>query len=309
MSVSITFCIFSFNRGGFLKNCIDSIESAVDQPEIVVFDDDSDDPQTLEYLSDIVSRHQIVRPEKKGSIKHGGLYHNMQNALVKLKDRDLLCFLQDDTQLVRPLLSGEVAAFNDLLEKSPDTAFIHPCFIRGVDQLKRPLIPEPGPDGTVFLRKNMGQSAGVHYSDLVMFKPARLLRAGWEFKQSEPGNDAQAADAFGAMLYLWAPYAMWLPEVPAYRGKSKTLGLKLAEKRKNCGFYPFQMWSEAQAMTFLAEGSSRDREPPIAENYLECVGGTPSKPWTYNPLTGYSLLKHLNNIEVALRRWLLLARK
>lgn len=307
MSVSITFCIFSFNRGVFLKNCIDSIETAVEQPDIVIFDDDSDDPQTLEYLSDIASRHQIVWPEKKGNIKHGGLYHNMQNALVKLKDRELLCFLQDDTQLVRPLMSGEVKAFNDLFEKSPDIAFIHPCFIRGIDQMKRPLIPESGPNGTVFLRKNMGQSAGVHYSDLVMFKPARLLRADWEFKQSEPANDAQAKDAFGSMLYLWAPFAMWLPEVPAYRGKSKTLGLKLAEKRKKCGFYPFQIWSEAQTTRFLTTDSGK--EPPIAESHLECVGQTPTRPWTYNPLTGYSLLKHLNNIEVALRRWLLPSRK
>lgn len=307
MSASITFCIFSFNRGAFLKNCIDSIEAAMDQPEIVIFDDDSNDPQTLEFLAGIKDRHQVVLPEKKGSIKHGGLYHNMQNALVKLKDRNLLCYLQDDTQLVRPILGHEVIELNELFESNPDVAFIHPCFIRGVDQLKRPLIPEPGPDASVFVRKNMGQSAGVHYSDLVMFKPARLLAAGWEFHQSEPANDSQAKASFGPMLYLWAPFAMWLPEVPAYRGKSKTLGLKLAEKHKRCGFYPFRMWTEEQASRFLA--ASSEKVPPIAEQFLDCVGETPAKPWTYNPLTGFSMLKHLNNIEVALKRWLPVMRK
>ena len=101
------------------------------------------------------------------------------------------------------------------------------------------------------------------------------------------------------MVYLEDPFAMWLPEVPAYRGKHKTLALKIAEKKKRAGFYPFQLWSQGEAQEFC------DRLPegvPIAEVFLDCSTETPPKPWTYNALSGMRLLKALNNLEVALRK-------
>jgi len=92
-----------------------------------------------------------------------------------------------------------------------------------------------------------------------------------------------------------------LPDVPAYRGKNKTLGLRLAEKKKQVGFYPFNLWSKE-----LTEARLKSSQGclPVAEELLECSPVTPPKPWTYNPLTGFRLFKNLNTAEVALRRWL-----
>lgn len=297
----LTVCIFSFNRGSYLRNCVESIRNCIADADIVIFDDNSDDPETRDYLGEAAAFCRIVEPREIGTIKHGGLYHNMNTALDLFRDRSLICFLQDDTQVVRSVSSAEITAIEALFGQAPDLGFVHPCFIRGVDLKKRPVIPLPGPAPEVFYREHKGQSSGVHYSDLALFKPDRLIKAGWQFHQSEPENDRQAKNLFGMMAYLWLPFAMWLPEVPAYRGKKKTLGLRLAESRKQVGFYPFRILSEEEVDRARKQTPS---QLPVAEDILQCASGSPPKPWTYNPLTGLRFYKHMNNLEVALRRWL-----
>ena len=296
----LTVCIFSFNRGKYLRNCVESVQQCIPDAEIVIFDDLSDDPDTQAYLEQAAKICRIVDPTKVGTIKHGGLYHNMNTALELFQSRELVCFLQDDTQVVRPVSTQELEEIKTLFTCQPTLGFLHPCFIRGIDLKKHSVTPLKGPTADVFFRQDSGQSAGIYYSDLMVFEPARLIRSGWHFRQSEPANDNQARAHFGMMAYMWLPFAMWLPEVPAYRGKKKTLGLRLAEKKKRVGFYPFKLLSDEEV------ASARHQERyrlPIAEDYLECTPESPPTPWTYNPLTGLRLLKNMNNLEVAFRRW------
>lgn len=297
----MTFCVFSYNRGRFLKNCVESVKRCVPEAEIVIFDDNSTDPETRDYLARAASFSRVMGPEKEGEIKHGGLYHNMNSALQLCHDRSLVCFLQDDTQVVRPVSGSELRQVARLFESHPELGFLHPCFIRGIDLKKRPVTPLKGPETSLFYRQDSGQSSGTHYSDLVIFQPRRLIDYGWHFQQSEPDNNRQARELFSMMAYMWLPFAMWLPEVPAYRGKHKTLGLKLAERKKRVGFFPFRLWTEEDVVDARENAAS---QLPVAEDCLSCVPQDPPKPWTYNPLTGLRFYKQLNNIEVAVRRWL-----
>jgi glycosyltransferase involved in cell wall biosynthesis len=297
----ITFCIFSFNRGRFLENCVQSIELCIQNPEIVIFDDRSNDPETIQILESLGKRHKLVTSAKIDNIKHGGLYSNMQSALEMLQDRKLLCFLQDDTQIVRPITQAEIRNLTNIFSDTPDLGFLHPCFIRGFEQQRRPVTMLPGSNASLYYRKNMGQSAGVHYSDLLVTSPARLRQRGWHFLQSEPENDQQARALFGPMAYTRFPFAMWLPEVPAFRGKKKSWTLKVAERKKNCGFYPFRIWSEEESLNFINRPAD---DLPVAEKYLSCVAHEPPKPWTYNPLTGYRWLQRVNALEMFLRKHL-----
>jgi len=297
---TLTICIFSFNRGKFLHNCVESIRDCIPGAEIAIFDDNSTDPETIRYLEEAAEFCRIVAPREVGTIKHGGLYHNMNAALDILKDQSLVCFLQDDTQVVRAVSSNELDELEGIFSRNSELGFVHPCFIRGMDLRKHPVVPLAGPAPELFFRENTGQSAGIHYSDLVLFKPTRLIKAGWTFHQSEPENDRQAKALFSMMAYMWRPFAMWLPEVPAYRGKNKTLGLRLAERKKRVGFYPFKLLPES-----ALDQATKQEVPilPVAEDFLECIPSSPPKPWTYNPLSGLRFFKNLNNLEVALRRW------
>ncbi len=293
------FCIFSFNRGPFLGNCIRSIEQCVPGATIVVFDDNSEDPETLTTLAEIAKKHRVVIPEELGSTKHGGLYDNMQSAIELLKDEALVCFLQDDTQIVRPIFEREIQHLNDLFSENLALGFIQPCFLRASAKHRRPFKMPGEADTSLLYREDRGQSAGVHYSDLLITSPVRLLEKGWTFRSSEPENEKQAKALFGPMPYLYSPFAMWLPGVPAYRGKTKTWALKCAEKKGQCGYYPFEIWSPDESKQFLARPA---KQLPIAEDYLSCVGLTPEKPWKYTPLSGHRWLKKLNSVEVFIRR-------
>lgn len=289
------FCIFSFNRGPFLSNCIRSIEQCLPGAAIVVFDDDSDDPETLTILQTIRTKHRIITPEAAGATKHGGLYKNMQRAIEILKTEPLLCFLQDDTQLVRPILEREMSFIKNQFADNPSLGFIQPCFLRASATKNRPFQTADSSLTQLLYREDRGQSAGLHYSDLLITSPARLLECGWEFRSSEPENDQQAKELFGRMPYLYSPFAMWLPNVPAYRGKRKTWALKRAEKKIQCGFYPFEIWSESKSEEFVNRPAG---QLPIAERYLNCEGESPPQPWRYTPLSGQRWLKHLNSAEL-----------
>ena len=294
------FCVFSFNRGRFLENCIHSIERCVPNSRIVIFDDDSDDPNTIGVLGKFSEKHALIQPGHQSNHHLGGLYGNMQSALEYCREEETVCFLQDDTQVVRPLLEEDFSEIEGAFRHFPQLGFISPCFIRKRSLLRGASYRYDEQSG-LFFRDPDKRSAGRFFSALLIMKPQRLLEHNWEFGGSEPENNRRASLTFMPMGYLPSPFAMWLPEVPAYRGKNKTLGLKLAEKKRNCGFYPFSIMSETQTEA-LKNRSMEDL--PVAEDFLACSPIDPPKPWAYNPLTNTGWIKILNQIEVRFRRFL-----
>lgn len=292
------FCVFSFNRGRFLRNCIDSIERCFPGAMVTIFDDDSDDPDTRQVLDSLAAKYRVEQPGSGSTHRLGGLYDNMQAALDICGGQGTLCFLQDDTQLVRPILQEDLEDIEWAFESTPYLGFLSPCFVRG-RTLNRGAEFDYDSSRNLYFRKPDKRSSGCHFSALLITKPSRLRQVSWRFEESEPENDRQAARLFGPMGYLQAPFAMWLPEVPAYRGKKKTLGLKLAERKRRCGFYPFELMTEGE----VAELRKRDgKSPPKAEDYLRCTPRGPPKPWAYNPLTDTGWIKLLNQVEIGIRR-------
>lgn len=295
------FCIFSFNRGQFLDNCVESIERCVPEARIVVFDDDSDDPATRDVLARVAQHHRVIQPGHISQHRLGGLYGNMQTALEQMRDEPLVCYLQDDTQVVRPLPEADVQAIHRLFDEDESIGFVHPCFLRGRNRHRDEQSMRYDEQRQIYFRTGTTQSAGQHFSALLMMRPERLLTRGWEFGRSEPENDRRAGQLFGPMPFMHTPFAMWLPEVPTYRGKRKTWALKVAERRRQSGFFPFRLLSGEEVQHL------KSRDPaalPIAEDFLECRHGSPPRPWAYHPMQDTRWLQNLSNVEVALRNLL-----
>ncbi|MGM0648710.1 MAG: glycosyltransferase [Bacteroidota bacterium] len=294
------FCVFSFNRGRFLKNCISSIESCAPNHTIAIFDDNSNDPETIKILQSYKEKYKIYQPDASIDSKHhlGGLYGNMQRAFEEYSEADLLCYLQDDTQLVRPIDDQDIAVIQQTFENSPSLGFISPCFIRGINLTKGAQYSY-NKRQNLYFKEQSKHSSGTYFSALLITKPNRLINLQWSFLGSEPKNDGAAKEKFSKLGYLFAPFAMWLPEVPAYRGKNKTLGLKLAEKKRKCGYYPYSLMTKKEIDNLQKRPHA---DLPIAENFLQCESYEPPKPWSYNPLTTTKFLKKLNQIEVIARR-------
>lgn len=299
MSNKLLFCVFSFNRGQFLENCVASIERCVPDADIAVFDDDSTDEYTCGVLSNLSQRLEVIQPGNRSSHKLGGLYGNMQSAIEHASDHELVCFIQDDMQVVRPVKSEEITDLNRLFDNNPKVAFLHPCFLKGMNRERDKATLTYDLSLRTFRRRATDQSAGQYFSAILVTRPSRLLEINWHFRLSEPANDLQARDYFQTIGHMFAPFAMWLPEVPAYRGKRKTLALKIAERWRGCGFYPYEILDESE-VDYLQERCTDVL--PFAEDFLKCVNPDLEKPWGYYPMQGSRFLKKLNSLELALRK-------
>lgn len=299
MSNRLLFCVFSYNRGKFLENCVTSIEKCVPDADIVIFDDDSNDEDAREVLARLSQRMSVVQPGNQSSHKLGGLYGNMQSAIEYASDRDLVCFIQDDMQVVRPVKSEEIKDLSRLFDNNPEVAFLHPCFLKGLNRARDEATLAFDPNLQTFRRRATDQSAGQYFSAILVTRPSRLLGISWHFRVSEPANDLQAREHFQTIGHMFAPFAMWLPEVPAYRGKRKTLALKIAEKWRGCGFYPYEILSDSEVEHLQTRSTD---VLPFAEDFLRCVNPDLEKPWGYYPMQGSRFLKKLNSLELAIRK-------
>lgn len=295
MSTKLHFCVFSYNRGTFLDNCIQSIENLAPGNPVSVFDDMSSDAETREVLDRISRRHEVVASAGARETKHGGLYANMQSAYERF-DRGWLCFLQDDTQLVRPVDQRDLAEIGRWFE-SDRAGFLHPAFLRGRNRRRDTRHTRYHPHRNAYTREGSGQGAGVYYSDICIFDVSELKRHQWRFQSREVANDLQARQLFEPMGIMHTPFAMWLPSVPAYRGRVKTMAMKFAERRQKCGLHPIRPLAD-EAVQAL-----RQRPPeslPFAEDFLRAGEPPVPAPWRYYPLQNAPVLKLLDRLE---RRW------
>lgn len=94
----ITVIVPTRNRVDLLQTCLNGV-AATDYPdiEVIVVDNDSDDPQTLEYLSSLASAgHRVLR--------HAGAfnYSAINNHAVAEARGRLLCLLNNDIEVTEP---------------------------------------------------------------------------------------------------------------------------------------------------------------------------------------------------------------
>lgn len=298
--MSLQFCIFSYNRGQFLENCVRSIEQCAPGQPISVYDDDSDDPDTRQVLATIRQRHTLVTPSQApGFGKHGGLYGNMQQALDDQPPGTIICFLQDDMQLVRKLENAELAAIRAHFDSARPASLLHPAFLKGANRAADLAdIRFDAAAGGYYCDRHQ-RSAGSHYSDILIASVDQLRETGWRFGGRESDNEQLARSRLPQMLYLLNPFVAWLPAVPAWRGRTRTLGLRLAQRRNRCGFHPLGILSETERARLL------QRAPavlPVAEDFLVAANGPVPEPWQYHPLQGRRLLKLMDSVERRLRR-------
>lgn len=295
------FVVFSFNRGEFLDSCIASIEYCAPDAEIAIFDDNSDDLVTRQRLQALAARHRIIYPEKPGpgNSKHGGLYSNMQSAYERPEPDDVICFLQDDMQLVRKLTAEDSDAIARYFDTVDNAGFIQPAFLKGCNRLAdRAQIRFDAAAGG-YLVDRLNRSAGAWYSDVFVARVRNLRDVGWKFQARESKNERQARDRLRQMLYLKNPFAAWLPCTPAWRGKTRTIALRLAHRLSGCGYYPFRYLSDAENERFRQRDA---RILPVAEDFLAVDGPELPEPWVYHPLQGRRLLKLLDSAELKIRR-------
>lgn len=290
------FLVFSFNRGDFLKNCVESIQQCAPQADITIWDDNSDDPLTLNTLDALSEHCEIRQPDQQAAFSklHGGLYGNMQAALESLSGNPLICTIQDDMQVVRPLAESEISHWQSCFQGSACNGFFQPGFIK---RAKEAITYVPEVDGYHIDR--MHRSAGAYYSDLFLIQRNLLIETNWNFYDNEARNEQQARQHFSQMAFMKNPFIAWLPGVPAWRGRKRTWALRFAERQRKCGLYPFNIMDTETARKFCERPAS---DIPLAENYLTFAGASLPRPWFYHPLQRRNFLRQINKLELRFSR-------
>ncbi len=296
---SLHIAIFSYNRGAYLKNCVDSLQRNMPGIGWTVYDDGSDELETVAYLQTL---GEAVRHMKSaGDDRHGGYYNNMQAALDATQ-ADYLLMLQDDLQVVRPFVPADLSRIGRVFDQSPTTAFISPLFLKGSKRAYFQHRYQPDAQLRCYRWSADPQETGKvpqKYADIAVLHVARLRQVGWRFSGSEEANGALAGELFGDMVQVAEPWVFYVPEEPAYRGRVLTFGAKLAFRMSGNQVKTFRDMSP-QASTEFAK---RDLSVyPFAEDFVETVDPRVRKPYKFNAYRTRWLPLILNKLELLGRR-------
>lgn len=297
---SLHIAIFSYNRGDYLKNCIDSLQRNMPGYSWAVYDDGSDEPDTVSYLKTLGD--SVHHMKSASDDRHGGYYNNMQAALAGCTS-DYLLMLQDDLQVVRPFAQKELLGVDQIFKNSLDIGFLSPVFLKGSkrDYFQKRYQPDPRLRCYRWLADPLEVGKVPRkYADVSLLHVARLREKGWQFAASEEENGALADSFFGDMVQAAEPWIFYIPEEPAYRGRVLTFGAKLAAKMSGNQVKAFVDMSQQASEAFAHRALSIY---PFAEDFVDTVDPSVRKPYKFNVYRTRWLPLVLNKLELWWRQF------
>ncbi|MBW7912776.1 MAG: glycosyltransferase family 2 protein [Taibaiella sp.] len=213
-------CVFSYNRGAYLKNVLLSIQKYYPEFSVAIFDDGSTDPNVKKVLAETPNStyiHVIDKPVQ-GS-KHGGL-HKMMNSAVTYaiqENFDYVYFVQDDMQFLWRDVQLEnrvkhiFEQFNCIM---CNLNFLQKIFRHDA---KYELLPTPQVGVFEFLKHGVGDTGVIDVK--------KAKDAGLEFPYLLERDNGEYWYNKGFRLYWLAqPNLAWLPWPEAYRFKKASKG-------------------------------------------------------------------------------------
>ena len=292
MQAEIEVAIFSYNRGKYLRNCVESVSQNMPGVKVTIYDDNSDESDTVAYLRSLGK--SVVYSRKFNTSRHGNLYTNMQTALSAAK-APILLFLQDDCQVIRSVTNKDLKNVRAAFEE-PAVAFLRPQLMKQsnykrfkdsmtADAESRTYVPN-----TEFSEGTFGNS----YSDLVLCDVAKLRMANWRFSDNERTNQIQAQSKFKYMPLMADGFVFYCPEVPSYRNRKLFLASKLVQDGLKGSISTYYVLSEDQNNKF------RNRSIdiwPVAEEFLMPTNPKVVKPFVYQDFSKSKFLLILYKLE------------
>lgn len=304
--------IFSFNRGGSLLNCVDSLALLPPSCPVTIIDDNSTDEETIEIINALSVRYRVIKNNQASlAQKTGGLYSNMSFAVKDAYDRqvDLALFIQDDMQVVRRVDMEDIAYLQRCFEEEKNSAVMYLCFLKQsfkrLDEARMKLIS----GGLYYLRAKIAsnrRSPGYRcFSACGVMNVSRVYNHLLPFANKEHENEKRAEAMGFTMIFSSRPFIHWLPYPVAFRGGRRSFLRKLSDQFSGAGVHPIRAMTEGERDRFL---SRNPRKLPYAEEFLSSPTAPRKDLWStdggYNNLTmqkgwkkylGY-ILKVINRI-------------
>ena len=263
--------VFSFNRGQFLENCLRSINAYCPCAAVYIIDDKSSDPYTHRVLSNLDSTYTVLDvPESEDhELKTGGLYGNMNYAMAHARSlgTQIVLFIQDDMQLVRPIGEEDLSRVTSYFSCNENTIQCAQTFIRtlSIDSLKNKV--DIDCSRSAYIVKEKFEGGKSNFAATGFFNVDRFHARFQKFEAGE-GRNSEKAQALGlkkgVSIY---PIMNWLPYPISFRGKNRQWLHKLVETLGGAGYHPIEPMSPSEITHLLR----RDPwELPIMEQFLTC---------------------------------------
>lgn len=226
-------CIFSFNMGKALQNCIQSVRKMCSDFDVVLMDDASTDPETVGIIdaNRDAFRDVFVSTESKLGRLHGNLYRNIQKMIDYAADKGYkyIFLIQDDMQFVRHFDVKVRTQYSNIFSGDQSVAQIDPRFIRRKTSCE--IL-----DNIRAYRYNPSMS----YSDVGIIDINRFRSFGWTLKEGEGVNKTALSRLGYYRVYPYSPIIMHVPFPAIFRNGKKRFTILPA----NRGQYSFQDMSE-----------------------------------------------------------------
>lgn len=270
--------VFSYNRGRYLRNCIESIRRHAAHLPVTVIDDGSSDPEVAGVLQEYADHLRVVRSTDaiRGHYL-GGLYPNMNHA-VRISRSDCAVFVQDDMQVVRDITDHDIEHAHRFFAHHPRSLELHCCFLKGLQGSSDRTDLDIDPEVPVYFRKPEGRGS-KYFSAVGSFNVPRLRELGFEFTNFEQGNDARVSEIGDRMGISPYPFLMWLPSPETAKFRSKGLLQRYAEWKTGAGFYPYRSMNSEESERLLHQPLDEAR---VAEDWLDPQGMTTGRPWNFD---------------------------
>jgi glycosyltransferase involved in cell wall biosynthesis len=274
--------VFSYNRGGYLKNCLSSIEKSFEiLPNIFIVDDCSDEPSTVEILNELRKTYPVFPSFRNDQhLRLGALYQNMNWALshARLQGQDYALFLQDDMQLVRTVTAAEFGLLCSQFQNHPNMLQIGLTFWKTKNHLgtsgkmRKILVKD-----LLYFRSNEPDFFYASFIATGLFHITRVSELLGSFLSSEKLNQKLCERKNLVVGFYRDPFAMYLPFPKVYRGKKVSLLLRLSQTIGRSGFYPLCFMSDEEKKKL------RDRDMdilPTADRFLKPKAIPACKEWS-----------------------------
>lgn len=208
------FCVFSYNRGDFLQNLLDSVQQYYPEADIAVFDDGSNEAKAVSILKELkaAGQHVYITDKSAPDCKHGGLYHMMNEAIgyAKTNNYDYAYFIQDDMQFLwrDEELEDKVAR----VFSKEDCLMCNCNFLLKIYKHDTPHKLIKAGEYYSFTGHGVGDTGIIHL--------AKARKYGLHFPHhAERDNGKYWQDKGFKMYWLPCPHLAWMPWPKVYRFK------------------------------------------------------------------------------------------
>ncbi len=225
----ILICVFSYNMGVTLDNCLVYLQRFCKGFDVVLMDDASSDPKTLAVIEKWrpFFKQVFVNTTPKEGKRHGNLYLNIANAgeYALANGYRYLMMIQDDMQFVRPLTDEILAQYQRIFDDNDKVLQVDPRFLR---QGKFEIVKE---------LRAYRYSPATSYADVGITDLVRFKQSGWTLQEGERANKLGFVELGYQRYFPFTPVVMHVPFPQRYRKGKRRKSLFLLNRGKY-GYHP-----------------------------------------------------------------------